>query len=270
MGGQVWISRFRLSRAWHNFAEGITIAKAQWIVFGFQSILQYISHRTVAVSYQKVYPNGDQVPFSSFMKIPLPFLESSAIDFVSCHHLAMTTPAFLIGDEWVGYYSDSSSITRLDPPMRSIIFERDHSESASIPEMLPLSTRGIDSVGAFTLVGKVDCGSGRFGFVKQYINSHSWQWSGVMTPFGMVGKWYGEGTTYGTGWFWLWKAEWTHESSWRAVQLVLKRNCLFPYLLNHVHVEMYLYQRNKLTILTINHQEKFTYLLMVRGWKRVV
>ena len=209
----MWISRFRLSRAWHNFAEGITIAKAQWIVFGFQSILQYISHRTVAVSYQKVYPNGDQVPFSSFMKIPLPFLESSAIDFVSCHHLAMTTPAFLIGDEWVGYYSDSSSITRLDPPMRSIIFERDHSESASIPEMLPLSTRGIDSVGAFTLVGKVDCGSGRFGFVKQYINSHSWQWSGVMTPFGMVGKWYGEGTTYGTGWFWLWKAEWTHESS---------------------------------------------------------
>ena len=201
-----------MAQAWRSHVDEITTTKAQWIAFGFRYILQFPPRRSVALSHPVSDPSGDQIPFSSFMKIPVPFLESNAKDFTCCHLPKMTNPTFLIGDEWVGYYSYGSNIMNLDPPMRGIIFERDHTASVSAPGLMPLWARGIDNVGDFTLEGEIDCRRGSFTFVKQYTHGHRWQWSGMMTPFGMAGKWYGASYSQ-WGWFWLWKANWTRGCS---------------------------------------------------------
>ena len=201
----------RLTQMWRDRSSNITTTKAQWIVYGFQRILQRVWHPIAVFSQgRESFPSCNQIPFSSFMKIPLPFAKLSSEYFASCHLEAMTKPEFLIGDEWMGYYSYGGSIVSgLDPPMRGIIFERYHVEFA---ELVPLSAAGMDSVGAFTLRGRISCHNGQLAFVKQYINGPRWQWWGLMTPFGMVGMWYGAANT-NRGWFWLWKANWTHGSS---------------------------------------------------------
>jgi hypothetical protein len=144
------------------------------------------------------------------MTIPLPFLKSSATDFASYHLQTMTKRAFLVGDDWTGYYTYGLNMSRVDPPMRGVIFES-YAESAT-PGLVLLKARGVDSIGDFILVGEMTCGDGRLVFRKQYINARqSWHYSGWMTPFGIVGKWCG--ATGRGGLFWLWKAKWTHSSS---------------------------------------------------------
>ena len=198
-----------LGGCWRGFPSEVTMTQAQWIVFGYQPLRKL--HQGAP------FPNGDQIPFSSFMEIPLPFATSSIRDFALCHLPAMTSPDFLIGDEWMGYYSCFLSLAHIDPPMRGIIFERDHTQPASIPYIMPLSATGMDFVGTFTLRGQINCRSGKFDFIKQYINGPKWYWLGIMTPFGMVARWSTGVFTIIRGWVWLWKAKWTHSSPQKKV-----------------------------------------------------
>jgi hypothetical protein len=207
----LWNRIQRLYRTWDSHDHGIATINAHSIVPEIQSVLEdWRRELPINGSHQiQPYPIGDELLFSTIMAIPLPFLESSATDFASCHLQTMTTQAFLVGDEWVGYYIYALGLSALDPPMRSIIFES-YTESVT-PGLIELKAKGTDSVGDFTLVGEMRCSNGMLMFCKRYINlGHSWQYSGLITPFGIVGKWYGLSGDDNGGLFWLWKAKWTH------------------------------------------------------------
>jgi hypothetical protein len=146
------------------------------------------------------------------MAIPLPFLESSAADFATCHLQMMTSQAFLVGDEWVGHCIHALDPSMPDLPMCDIIFES-YEESVT-PGLILLKGRGSDSVGDFTLIGEMSFYNGKVMLCKQYINaSHPCKYSGLMTPFGIAGKWYTLSGRRGGGLFWIWKAKWTQGSS---------------------------------------------------------
>jgi hypothetical protein len=145
------------------------------------------------------------------MTIPLPFLESSATDFASCHLQKMTSQAFLVGDEWVGCFIYALQLVQ-DSIRLCVTFEG-YTESVT-PGLILLTGRGTDTDLArdFTLTGEMSCDDGKLMLSKQYISdlNHSYQYSGLMTPFGIVGNWFFlTGGVIDEGLFWLWKAKWT-------------------------------------------------------------
>ena len=64
---------------------------------------------------------------------------------------------------------------------------------------------GQDGVGTFTVIGTCKKGTGVVRAIKAYA-THSWEWRGVLTPFGMGGIW-GPGSR--GGWWWIWPREWS-------------------------------------------------------------
>jgi hypothetical protein len=126
------------------------------------------------------------------MTIPVPFLESSAEDFASCHLQEMTTRGFLVGDEWVEYYGNVFNVRPyigMSTPMGGIIFES-YTESDTTPGVIQIMAKGETfSVETFTLVGEINRINGGLRFCKQCTSEECTphQYSGVMTPFGMVG-----------------------------------------------------------------------------------
>jgi hypothetical protein len=195
----------RLFRLWTAYDNRTAEDNAQLIIPYFQLALKELGAL-------ESYPTSDVIPFSTFMTIPLPFSEFSTRNSASCHVEAMTSRDFLVGDEWMGYYKDVENINGLDPPMRGVIFES--YKQSVIPELRILRGRGTDFRGEFTLLGEMGADDGKLILGKRYINGDSWQYSGVMTPFGIVGKWYGRSSTdVAGGLFWLWKAKWTRGSS---------------------------------------------------------
>jgi hypothetical protein len=214
------IDRLQLNRRGQYIIEGhygwgddFSVNRAQLIVTGFRFVLEEQQGPYLFLPHQlKVsHPNSTDVPFSTIMKLPLPFLKSSDENFSSCHLQTMTSQAFLVGDEWEGCYGRGQKIDELDASMRGVVFE--HYKLDRIP-LASLEARGTDLQGEFTLIGTINCVDGKLKFCKRYMNGQPWGCSGVMTPFGIVGNWTGRylKTGYG-GLFWLWKAKWTCGSS---------------------------------------------------------
>ncbi len=151
-------------------------------------------------------PDLRRIPFSSFMRLPLPYSVSATADFATCHLAAMATPEFLQDGEWVGYYSYSGpaavpSVT-FDDPCREIRFK-----VTPAGGVLHLQVeRALDAIGRFSLTGQLTVRTGEFTLAKDYGVGHAWTLLGVLTPFGLVGTW---GTPGWGGWFWFWKAEWS-------------------------------------------------------------
>lgn len=87
------------------------------------------------------------------------------------------------------------------------------SESESPPQpthsnILLFEGSGSDGVGTFTLVGGMNLRTGLVEAVKNYAAIRTrWEWAGMITPFGIVGKW-GDSVGWG-GWWWIWPREWS-------------------------------------------------------------
>jgi hypothetical protein len=66
---------------------------------------------------------------------------------------------------------------------------------------------GYDSHGPFTICGEF-YDDGRVEFLKHY-DLHDWDWkySGIVIPFGIVGRWSDLDGSFG-GHFWIWKKNW--------------------------------------------------------------
>ncbi|KAF8170328.1 hypothetical protein K438DRAFT_1773881 [Mycena galopus ATCC 62051] len=115
----------------------------------------------------------------------------------------------LLHDEetpWCGYYSQGGGF---GGPMRMAI-RRVATDVAS--GAVAFQGSGSDSVGSFDLQGRIDLMSGSLAAEKKYTLGPSWEWSGFVTPFGLVGRW-GSDVILGRknwcgGWWWIWPTQW--------------------------------------------------------------
>lgn len=163
-------------------------------------------------------PTWQDIPFHTFMQLPKMFGPNSARDYTLCHLAKMTNSEFLADGEWRGFYSVPHSTAKYDPPMHGIRFSARDLSPAGAVELIAgavelIAMDGRDGVGTFSLVGTVSKSSGWVNLRKEYRTmagttggSLSWNWYGVLTPFGIVCNW---GTPNWGGWVWLWKAKWT-------------------------------------------------------------
>ncbi|KAI0261120.1 hypothetical protein BC834DRAFT_972907 [Gloeopeniophorella convolvens] len=106
---------------------------------------------------------------------------------------------------WAGYYTTEIPqwIAR-DMPM---FFDLQTTPpEAGGSRYISFQAAGEDAVGRFTLVGTCDSRTGLVSAQKMYQGMHTWEWDGVVTPFGMVGRW---GTKSYGGWWWVWPREWS-------------------------------------------------------------
>ncbi|KAI9434368.1 hypothetical protein H4582DRAFT_1856017 [Lactarius indigo] len=115
------------------------------------------------------------------------------------------------GHGWVGYYTITRTVERMnDPPMFFKLYFAPPPADAAANKVY-FRGDGADGVGSFTLEGSSDTQTGVVIARKTYVGEHSWEWHGVMTPFGMVGVWGTE--TQNFGWWWVWPQEWSERSS---------------------------------------------------------
>lgn len=142
-------------------------------------------------------------------------------------------------DEWYGYYvytlTSSDNINPIgskDPAMENIHFKlgrpsqssstasatatstttakkRSPSSTPLTPQKLPLEARDCQDgiTRSFDFVGTVAPATGIVSLRKNYLNAHSWEYEGVMTPLGILGEWGKEDTGF-NGYFWLWRRSW--------------------------------------------------------------
>nr|POE54912.1 hypothetical protein CFP56_64585 [Quercus suber] len=163
------------------------------------------------------------VPLKSSYNLPLPFC---AVDeykkWYADHTYALWQTEFTTG-EWCGYYiwmqRIGSNNTPIDPPMSNIHFSGDMDVLGE--SMVVSAADGTDGHGPFTLVGRLEraypSNTIRCTLAKTYNsrNGPRWQWTGELTPFGLVGEWrfpHGEYPERPLGSFWLWKKAWTEKS----------------------------------------------------------
>ena len=138
-------------------------------------------------------------------------------------------------DEWYGYYvytltntDNLNPIGSKDPAMENIHFKRGRvpptpstttaaatakkrspSYTSLTPQKLPLEARDCQDgiTRSFDFVGTVSPATGIVSLRKNYLDAHSWDYEGVMTPLGIVGEWGKEDTGF-NGYFWLWRRSW--------------------------------------------------------------
>ncbi|KAJ9663338.1 hypothetical protein H2198_000855 [Neophaeococcomyces mojaviensis] len=154
-------------------------------------------------------PSARNIPFEViYSSIEPPFSSSRSNDsaswFLTKHLPVMTSPDFLADGEWIGYYCHVrvGRQPTWDPMMHGINFEI----TADYADHCAVRSRGDDAYGPSSLFGTVHKQNGSLQITKQYENGTTWQWSAVMTPFGIVGSW---GSSIWGGWFWLWKRSWS-------------------------------------------------------------
>jgi len=122
---------------------------------------------------------------------------------------------------WAGYYT-IMGLARMgtDPPMhlelRSVPPPPNDDTDAdavagSDPDHVHFYGEGRDGVGTFTVAGMCEKRTGVVKAIKAY-TTHSWEWRGVLTPFGMGGVW---GPGWGGGWWWIWPREWSPDTDRR-------------------------------------------------------
>ncbi|KAJ7132084.1 hypothetical protein C8R44DRAFT_977758 [Mycena epipterygia] len=108
---------------------------------------------------------------------------------------------------WCGYYTQ---IGQFDPPMRMSLRRSPTNGTNSIA----FHGSGSDHVGGFSIQGNIELASGLLEAKKTYTptaGSHQWSWSGLVTPFGLVGRWGSPEVNDlpgGSGWWWIWPAQW--------------------------------------------------------------
>ena len=110
------------------------------------------------------------------------------------------------GRQWVGYYTEPSGPllrSSLRPPMRFTL-TRDVGGEGSDGE-IQFSGVGNDIVGTFKMTGTISCDTGTVVALKSYTNAHSWDYKGIVLPWGIVGVW-GHYESWG-GWWWFWPKE---------------------------------------------------------------
>ncbi|KAJ3218273.1 hypothetical protein HDU67_006246 [Dinochytrium kinnereticum] len=121
---------------------------------------------------------------------------------INRHTLTADTIAHLEGT-WVGYYVDARIIFgAVDGKMSfTLTFmseeEEPHYEDGKAVLVKHFKGEGRDTVSPFAMRGRVEVETGRFVTLKDY-QSHSWNYVGFLTEFGMLGSW-------GGGTFWCWR-----------------------------------------------------------------
>jgi len=147
-------------------------------------------------------PTTESISFFNLMDMPLPFAADGAAKLPYCHLATMTSKAFLEEQEWAGFcaFSPRPHELLVEWPMHGMRFVvSDH------PDGLSLQTKGDDGRGGFLLYGRMTPDTGEMTLVRAYLDiEFRWNWTCMMTPFGMVGSW---GTCNYGGWLWLWKVQ---------------------------------------------------------------
>lgn len=137
-------------------------------------------------------------------------------------------------DEWYGYYvytltstDNLNPVGSKDPAMENIHFKLGRppattpstatatakkwsaSSTPPAPQKLPLEARNCQDgiTRSFDFVGTVAPATGIVSLRKNYLNAHSWEYEGVVTPLGILGEWGKEDTGF-NGYFWLWRRSW--------------------------------------------------------------
>jgi len=129
-------------------------------------------------------PKPRSIPFSLMMDPFMPYCANAAKDFPACHLSKLTSPEFLEDGEWFGFYShDNHERMSFGLPMHNVRFR----ENSSIDNRR-VHAAGMDGVGSFDLDGVV-VPDGKVRLTKRYHRGPVWRWTGVVTPFGIVGTW---------------------------------------------------------------------------------
>ncbi|KAI0484967.1 hypothetical protein GGR56DRAFT_616360 [Xylariaceae sp. FL0804] len=119
--------------------------------------------------------------------------------------------------EWYGHYTYGISLAgRVDGPMERICFKKTKTSG----DVYTIEAKDCsDSIGRFNLSGELNS-AGILGSVrlkKTYTETHhSFTWDGLVTPLGMLGRYYHEfvhGLAGASGYFWLWKIEWMDDET---------------------------------------------------------
>ncbi|KAI9454786.1 hypothetical protein BJY52DRAFT_707886 [Lactarius psammicola] len=114
------------------------------------------------------------------------------------------------GHRWVGYYTTTGTVERMDPPMFFKLYLVPPPAADAATHKVYFRGEGADNVGLFTLEGVSDTQTGVVSARKTYVGAHWWDWHGVITPFGMVGVWCIGSQNH--GWWWIWPQEWSERS----------------------------------------------------------
>lgn len=132
------------------------------------------------------------------------------VDVIDPHNREMSL-AFSILDvlhdeetPWCGYYLQEGDF---GGPMRMTIRRVPTVNSGTVA----FEGSGSDSVGPFTLQGHIELASRLLGAEKRYVTrGFGWEWSGSVTPFGLVGRWGRnvQGHSWSGGWWWIWPTQW--------------------------------------------------------------
>jgi hypothetical protein len=145
------------------------------------------------------------VEMNSDAMSPLPWLQNG---------LAGTPLAGLSSDAgrpWAGYYT-YRGLREIDPPMYFDLRSATPPRTALVePHCVYFDGEGSDHVGNFSLRGSCHTLTGAVWASKTYHDvGPQWFWSGMLTPFGMVGVWGGDdGGFMDGGWWWVWPREWS-------------------------------------------------------------
>ena len=114
------------------------------------------------------------------------------------------------GRPWAGYYT-YIGFTEFDPPMYFDLRSATPPPTALVePHCVYFDGEGSDHVGGFSLRGSCHTLTGAVWASKTYHDmGPQWFWSGMLTPFGMVGVWDNDGVFTDRGWWWVWPREWS-------------------------------------------------------------
>jgi hypothetical protein len=115
------------------------------------------------------------------------------------------------------YYTDQRLVNHrhfalVGPPMNeiSIVAEPSGEATNSLDPKGHIhcsKSSGYDSHGPFTICGNF-YHDGRVEFLKHYtLHDWNWKYSGIVIPFGIVGRWSDLDGSFG-GHFWIWKKDW--------------------------------------------------------------
>jgi hypothetical protein len=147
------------------------------------------------------------IPFASYMELPIPYSLDSTASFTTCHLSKMATKSLIEDGSWSGVKLESRSgrlqspsITAIDPFKFSVTIDDPDSDIVEI-QSHPLCN--LDLHGHFQISLKKSSGVALMA-VQLDPFSQIQPWQGILTPFGFVGT-----TSLSSGeWFWLWKSSW--------------------------------------------------------------
>ncbi|KAL6720920.1 hypothetical protein ACLMJK_000019 [Lecanora helva] len=151
-----------------------------------------------------VIPTVQSLGSQCIVDFPLPFTESPKGEIATLHLKRTTDQEFLTNGDWTGIYAMSFShweSIHFDPPMRDVRFTA--TPDPAHPRIVEFRAIGWDHIGDFKLDGRMNQATGAIKAQKSYnAPGHQFDWSCLMTPFGIVGSW---GAFPWGGWVWLWK-----------------------------------------------------------------